>query len=1172
MAQDHQLQPYFVDSKSVEYEPGRRQLVVAKAVRFASLPLVMALLLLATTAAFAQQLNGELRGTVLDPEGKPVANAAVSVANEATNVSLTTETSAVGTYAFPVLPVGSYTLHVNVSGFAAYQRTGIQVRAAEVTGASPNLAIAGVSTQVQVASGADLLQTESSQLGASFDGAALVDIPTATGANLSVLNLSILLPNTTSQPGGVLGDGGSVGGLRARQNSFTIDGIDNNDPDVTGVSQPVIPDAVQEFVVNQNVFSAEYGRGSGGQFNVITKTGTNQLHLGAWLYNGNRAYDAADNQEIEDIAGGVRSGKRRYDFNRVGGEVGGPILRDNLFFYGAYEFNNLGEPAIAATALAPTSAGLATLNTLAVDSAVRNLLAQFPTAPLQTGSVTVFNRQGSTPVPVQIPVGNVNSTAPSYDNDQQYLLNFDWHLGRHNLQLRSLNDRNRQPFYGSFPQTQFASLGAIDSHRVTLHDAWTVSPHFVNELQGSFSRYSQYFPLSGVAQAFPSTFILDLSSILIGPSIAPSLPESSVYNEYLLGDTATWIVKQRHTVKFGGQFYWFTAPLELLNLQRGEYAYFTLDSLINDQVPGEAFQGAGNGFFSGNSKNFNLFVQDDIKVTSRLIVNAGLRYDFFGNPAGEQANALNSIANLPGTPLQFGVPKSDTNNFGPRLGLAWDPTGSGKWAVRAGGGIVYDWIPWNFAQNSLPVESQANLQVLNLGSPPFTSSGVCQGSFGPPPAWCTNGGTGFLANGGLNINFVPPSTTAAARAQTSQLMANAQAPKVFTWSLSVQHALFRNSSVEIRYLGTRALELPVQLQLNSITPFDLGAQPLPTFIHASSLPASLPVTAPTLAQFLSLETERYAAQGFTGGPLTIAAPVGASTYHGGSVEFLHHFDHGLLLRANYTYSKTMDDATNELASSTVDPRRPQDSYNLQNEWALSALDVPHKVTISFVYDTPRVNWGGRVGAAVLNGWEWSGTYLFQSGQPVTIQSGVDSNGNLDSASDRAILNPNGAEGTGSLVNRVCRTAPGSTSLTITANSNTACSPSLTVGYVADGPGGLAAGINPNAKYIQAGAGAQANLGRDTYRSPALNTWNMAIMRTAKLGERVSLQFRAEAYDVFNHPNFTIGTPTVFPSAGPSDPANSAYASLTSVPGGTFLNPNIFNSGSRHIQFSLRIRY
>jgi len=1138
--------------------PHRRAL--ARILKFFSACIALPLVLFPAPAIFGQELNGTLRGTVLDAQGKPVAGAKVTAAGETTGLSATAESSSVGVYALPSLAVGSYTLRVNAPGFAPYVRAGIQVRAAEVVGVTANLVVAAVTTQVRVESGADVVQTETSQLGGTFEGAALVDIPIATGANLSVLNLSIFLPNTTTQAGGVLGDGGSVGGLRARQNSFSIDGIDNNDPDVSGAAQPVIPDAVQEFSLNQNVFSAEYGRGSGGQFNVITKTGTNQLHLGAWIYNGNRAYDAGDNQEKENILAGVQSGKSRYDFNRVGGEIGGPILHDRLFFYGAYEFNNLGQPAIAATALAPTSSGLTTLNALAVDSAVRNLLAQFPVAPVQTGTVTVSGQH--------IPVGNVNSTAPSFMNDQQYLANFDWHFQNQTLQLRSINDRNRQPYYGSFPQTQFASLAATDNHRVTLNDVWTATPLFVNDFQGSFSRFSQFFPLTGVAQNYPSIYVGDLSGILIGPSTAPSLPESRVYNEYLFGDVATWTVRQRHTLKFGGQFYWFTSPAELLSLQRGEYAYLSLNSLVNDQVPVEAFQGAGNGFFSGNSRNFNLFVQDDIKVTPRLIVNAGLRYDFFGNPQGDRLNALNSIANLPGTPLVFGVPKEDWGNWGPRLGFAWDPTGAGKWSVRAGGGIVYDWIPWNFAENSLPIESQANLEVFT----PFTFSSLCLGTFGVPPAWCTNGGNGFLANGALNINFVPPTTTAAARAQTTQLMANAKDPQVFTWSLDIQRELFRNTSLEVRYLGTRALNLPVQLQLNSITPFDLGAQPLPTYIHASNLPSVVPTTAPTLAQFESLETERYAAQGFTGGPLTIAAPAAASTYHGGSIEFLHRFDHGLLLRANYTYSKTMDDATNELDSSAVDPRRPQDSYDLQNEWARSALDVPQKVAISFVYTTPQVYWGGRYVDAALNGWEWSGSYLFQSGQPVTIQSGIDSNGNLDSASDRAILNPGGVAGTGSLVNRVCRTGPGSTSVTITPDSDTACLPTLTVGYVADGPGGLAAGINPNAEYIQAGVGAQANLGRNTYRSPSFNVWNMAIVRSVKVSERMSLQFRVEAYDVFNQRNYTVGTFSVFPSAAPTDPANSGYANLTSVPGGTFLNPSIFNSGSRHIQFGLKITY
>jgi len=1101
------------------------------------------ILLAASATLFGQDLNGTLRGIVLDPQGKAVPDAKVTATNESNDVAMSTMTTAAGVYAFPGLSVGSYTLQVQAQGFSPYIRKGIQVLAAQVTGATANIAIGTTTTQVLVESGADIVQTESAQLSGNFTGSALSEIPIATGADLSVLNLVIFLPNTTSAQGGTLGTGGSVGGLRLRQNGFSVDGVDNNDPTNTGSPQPVIPDAVQEFTVNQNVFNAEYGRGSGGQFTVITKAGTNQLHLGAWAYNGNRAYDAADNQEKMDIRNGVRPGKRRYDFNRVGGEIGGPVLRDKLFLYAAYEFNNLGQQAIAPTGLAPTAAGMTALNALAANSIVRNLLVQFPVAPVQTGTVTVSGQA--------IPVGTVNSIAPSFNNQQDFLVNGDWNLRpQQSLHVRYLGDRTRAPFFGTFPQAQFASFAAVNEERLIVNHVWTATARLVNDFKASVARFNQSYPLSGIAQSYPNLFINDLAGILIGPNA--NLPQRRVYNRYLFGDAVSWTVKQRHTLKFGGEFYWYTAPSEFLQLQRGEFAYLSLNALINDQAPFFAFQGVGNGFFSGNSRNFSLFLQDDIRVNRRLTLNAGLRYDFFGNPADAKLNALNTIADLPGTPLVFGVPKEDRNNFAPRLGFTWDPTGAGKWVVRGGGGVVYDWIPWNFYQNSLPIERQVILSVV----PPFTSSAICLGIFGPPPAWCTNGGNGFFANGAMNLNFVPPSTVAAARAQTIQLMADAKAPKVFSWSLGVQREVFRNTSVELRYLGTRALELPVQLQLNSITPFDVGAQPLPTYIHASDVPGVVSGSAPTLAQFLALEGRRYAAQGFTGGPLTIAAPVGASTYHGGSVELLHRFDHGLLLRANYTYSKTMDDSTNELASSLVNPRRAQDSYNLRGEWARSALDVPHKVAITFLYDLPRVQRNNRFAVEIVNGWEWSGSFLFQSGQPVTIQSGVDSNGNLDSVSDRAILNPTGVEGTGSLVNPVCRdTSTGATSI------NASCPAANTVGYLA---------VNPNAKYVQAGVGAQSNLGRNTFDSPSLNVWNMAILRTARIGERANLQFRVEAFDVFNHRNFAIGTLSVFPSS--TNALNAGYASLTSVPSGAFLNSQLFNGGSRRIQLGLKVTY
>ena len=262
------------------------------------------------------------------------------------------------------------------------------------------------------------------------------------------------------------------------------------------------------------------------------------------------------------------------------------------------------------------------------------------------------------------------------------------------------------------------------------------------------------------------------------------------------------------------------------------------------------------------------------------------------------------------------------------------------------------------------------------------------------------------------------------------------------------------------------------------------------------------------------------------------------------------------MRANYTYSKAMDDSTNDLFTSLVNPRRPQDSYDLSAEWARSALDVRHKVAIMFLYDAPRVNGIHPIAMRLLNGWTLSGSYLFQSGQPITIQSGVDSNGNGDADTDRAILNPAGIEGVGSVVNRVCRdVVTGATSI------NPACLPQDTVGYAA---------ANPNAKYIQAGAGAVANLGRNTFDSPAFNVWNLALLKDDALTERVHLRLRLEAYNVFNHPNFTIGNLSVFPST--TNALTQGYASLTGVPAGTFLNSKMFNGGGRQLQLSIKVSY
>lgn len=1110
----------------------------------------------------AQSLTGTVRGVILDQQGKVVPEASITLTNEETGVDVTTVSSSAGAYNFAAVPSGTYKIKAEAKGFAAYLKAGVVVQASQVTDVTINLEVAGTATTVIVESGANVIQTESSQLSGSFDNKAISDIPVQTGALLSVLNLSVYLPNTTTQLGGTSGNGGSVGGLRGRQNSFSIDGTDNNDPTVTVATQQVIPDAVQELVVNQNIYSAEYGRGAGGQFNVITKTGTNQIHFGAWLYNINRAYDAADNQEKAAIASGQATDKRRFDFNRVGGEVGGPVWKDKLFFYGAYEFNNLGSPATAPSGLAPTAAGLTTLNNLAVDQQVKDLLAQFPTATTQSCDLNAAPSapnacpvvtQGATTTP--IPVGQVVAVAPSYTNQQDYIINGDYNFGKQSLHGRYLKSRTRSPsFGGSFPEEQFASFAAADSRRVILNDVWTLSSRLVNDFKGSFVRYTQAFPLSGVAETFPTLTINNLQGITLGPN--GNLPQSRMFDEYTLGDSVSFTTG-RHTLKWGGQYFWYISPSVFLQNARGQYGYQSLSELINDQLPDKpnfTLQGLGNGFFSGNAKNFDFFLQDDIKVNRKLTLNLGVRYDFFGNPAGTKANALNSVASLPGTPLQFNVPKQDWNNVGPRVGFAWDPTGQGKWAVRGGAGVAYDIIPWNFYTNANPVQ----LQVV------LTPGAACLGTFGAPPAWCnTPNGSGFLADGGMqNIVFTPPTTAAAARAQTANLMADAAAPKVFSWSLSVQREILKNTSLEVRYLGTRALELPVQLQLNSISPFELGAQPLPTYFSAADMPATASATDPTLAQFLALRTRRFAADGFTGGALTIESPVGDSTYHGGAVEIVHRMSHGLLFRANYTYAKAMDNATNDLNTSAVNPRRAQDSFDLRNEWARSALDVTHKFAMTWLYDLPSPHWDNRFARGAAGGWQWSGSYLFQSGQPVTIQSGVDSNGNLDAAGDRAIFNPQGTGLTGSLVTPVCRNTANNATFTGTncVNPNgSIVDPSIVVGYLATTPG---------ARFVQAAAGALSNLGRNTVNSPFFNIWNMSIVKHNQITERVGLQFRVDAFDVFNHRQFTLGTLSVFGST--TNSLSGSYANLTG--GSAFLNPSLFNGGSRTVQLGLKITY
>lgn len=1137
--------------------------------------------------ANAQRLDGTLRVTVADSTGAGILDAKVTVTNEGTGVSINATASSAGTYVFPNLLVGSYTVTVEKSGFKKSVNKGVQVESNQVAEVASTLEVGDATAVVEVTAGAELVKTESSELGATFSDQAVHDLPLNTLGG-DVKEFSVYAPGTTTQQGGVLGSGGSIGGTRPRFNGFSIDGVDDNKVDTNGPTQPVIQESVAEFTLITNQFSAEYGHSAGGQFNIVTKSGTNNWHGAGWAYNRNRDFNAATNQEIaaaDSLKTPPADVKNRFDYNRFGASAGGPIRKDKFFIYGAYEFQNEGLGAQGATVITPTAAGMSQLLALNPDSAVVSALKQFPVASSSNGKAHCSTGPGDPVKPFAcvngqaIDVGEFAGVAPSWSREHDFTINGDLNLGKHQVRGRALYDRQRLPQVNPIqPQSQFTGLQTDDARKYILTDAWTVSSRVINDFRLSFSR------LNGPNLVDPSQFAnfpnieIDPFGSNLGPfSLAPA---GYVQNVYQAVENVSYI-RGKHTFKVGVEGRNYITETTSLPRARGEWDYASLNSFVNDLVPdggNGALRGAGTASSANNNPAVYWFVQDDWKVMPRLTLNLGLRYEWSGVPRDEGKQALNALANDPAVGLIFRKPTSDKNNFGPHVGFAWDPTGHGKWSIRGGGQIAYDVIPLNFAINSLPPELQTEQ------NPTLTCA------LPSPPAWCASG-SGFLAGGGLLQVNVPPATTADARAATQALILDMVDPKVITWSLGVQHELLKDSSIEVRYVGTRSLELPVQKRLNSASAFDPnlpggGIAPLPTYLSPSDVPATVAAPASRLADFKNFLNnglfQPLATEGFFGN-LTTDPPIGTGIYHAGSVDFMHRFAKGLYFRTNYTFSKNIDNSTNELFSSRVNPRRAQDGFNFADERGRSALDITNKFAVTWVYDFPNIHSENRFVRGLAHNWEWSGTYLAQSGQPVTPLSGVDSNANGDSAGDRTIINPAGVGLTATAVTPVCNFGPGGATSTGDCDPNhgddpvKGCNPAtdpnkcidptpaanFTVGYLA---------LDPKARFVQAGVGARANAGRNTVNTPGLNIWNMSLFKTMKFTERASVQFRFQTFDTFNHQNYSIGLPTnngTIDQNQNTNPLNTSYIFVTSP---QFLNKFIFNGGSRTLELGLRFSW
>jgi hypothetical protein len=1074
----------------------------------------MVLILFVAPAIFGQAISGDLVGTVLDATGGAVANAAVETANEATGLKASTRTNASGEYRFTNLPAGSYTLSASATGFASSSLKGVVLAVGKVATVNLTVQVGQVAASIDVSEAAATIDTTTSTIGNSFDTSASRDLPISS-IGLGALNLALLSAGVGSNGGLQDGTGPSVGGQRPRNNNFTVEGVDNNNKSSTGALIVVPNDATQEFTLLQNQFSAEFGHSSGGQFNVTVKSGTNSLHGSLYEYLQNRNLNALD----QIFANSGTFSNPRYDANRFGGTVGGPIIKNKLFYFGDYEYNPTGQSTTPGQIYTPTEKGYATLASLPnLNQTNLGVLKQYAapsTIPL--ADKTQFPVVAGAPVEV----GLLTVVAPNYVNNYAAVASVDYNLSdTDQVRIRYVYNRNVNLDH-SAELPVFYQIQPTDYHLATVSEYHVFSPALMNELRLGFNRYiidtpAGNFRFPGL-DAFPNLSFGDLNGLQFGPN--PNAPQSASQNTYQLTDNLTW-TRGNHTLQFGFDGRRAIAPIVFAQHERGNYQYSTLDLFLRDISPDEVAQRTlGNPTYYGNDWRLYSYINDTWRLRPNLTIGLGLRYEFTSVPFTDNLQKLNAISDVPGV-LVFDSPKAQTKNFAPRIGVAYSPGRNGTTSFRAGFGMAYDVIYDNIGVLSVPPQFSTFIDVTGAATPNFLAAG------GIVPA--TRGGT---------------LTASEARAQTSAFIPDQKLPYSIQWNLGVQHVFAKDYTFEARYLGTKGVHLDMQIRPTRFAPVT-PANSLPTYLAPPSQ-ATLDALPLTLTQLrVSNILPKFAAAGFTGA-LTENAPAGNSIYHGLAVQLNKRYSRDLQFVGAYTWSHLIDDSTADFFTTLLTPRRPEDFQNLRRERSSSALDHRQRFTFAALYDVPVFRRSNRLLKNLLGNWTLAPVYTYESPEYVTVLSQDDANLNGDVATDRAIINPAGQPAVGSAVTPLANSA------------------GQTVAYLA---------VNSGARYIQAGPGAYANGGRNTLPGRPIDNVDLNLLKNLNATERIKIQFSAQFYNLFNHPQFVPGLINRVDNPAVANTSGAVFNYLT--PGnGIFNNPEaIYGSNPRGIQLALKVLF
>jgi hypothetical protein len=1143
--------------------------------------LALAVLLGGGCAAWSQSTSGNIVGTVLDKSGAVISGATVTAKNQDTGVASTVEANQSGDFRISNLLEGKYSIIGSAPGFATLTLKDFDVQLNKTSTATLVLPIHSAATNVEVSAEAPaVLDTTTAQLQSSFETEELAIMPTAN-VGAGVLNLSLLVSGVAS--GGGLGDGTgpSVGGMRSRSNNYTIEGIDNNNKSVTGPLVYIPSSAVGEFTVITNQFSPEFGHSVGGQFNTVIVSGGNKIHGAVYEYMQNR------NMNAENAIQGGKIPNPRYDNNRFGAQIGGPIKKDKLFYFANYERNPVGQSG-QYWICTPTTAGMTTLNDGSHNFNATNVgiftkyMNPFASTTQVSGGTTGSNGNdlacGDGPGPqiapvfsdgaynsstgifgtaheADIPLGNYSVVAPNYSNFQALTTGGNWTISsKDSFRLRYIyNDYAGIDTAAYLPSFYMATPDKF--HLVALSEYHSFTSNLSNEARLGFNRFYSTTPSGNFAfpglSVFPNLTLYDLGGINIGPD--PNAPQETIQNTYQFTDNVSY-QKGKHSFKFGFDGRKFISPQSFTQRVRGDYEWDYTTEYLHDLAPtyfGE--RSTGNFIYYGDQTAFYGFGNDVWHLLPKLSLNFGLRYEFTSVPRGERNQDLNSAASVPGL-IVFSAPKPQYTNLMPRFGINYAP--DQNTSIRAGFGMGVDVL-------------YDNLGVLS--SPPQFSSTNDVGS----GTSANYGDPGFLAGGGLPAggNLATFPTIAAQRAATAAYIPDQKLPYAENWSLGIQHVFHSDYTAEVRYLGNRGIHLATQIQLN-IQPEVTAATQLPTYISGAPGAGALAALPNTLATIKANPNGHYVPAylnpsdgkgGFTS-KITSYQPWSESNYNGLAASLNRRFKNGLLLDFAYTWSKTMDDATATVNSTSLTPRRPQNSQDLGADYSRSALDRTHRITLATVYDLPFFKSAPWLEKNLIGNWEFAPSYTYESPEYFTVLSGDNSNLNGEGGGiDRTIINPNGVKGTGTAVTALYDTnRAGLCGVDANGNPVAQCNGNL-VAYQA---------LDPTARYVQAAVGTLPTSARNTEPTRPTDNFDATASKKFNFTERYVLEFQAQAFNVLNHSQFIPGTLDNVNSTGPRVAAGYQEVSKSlGVTNGLFNQPGkAFTANARTMQLSLKLDF